>query len=258
MWVVCRLLAVLGLVVAVVGFVGFISAIVSVWKLKTEVNQRTDVLAGRAHVAINAADHAVEFVREVITQSQTDLTETRRRQSAAPQQPVNPFLQLSARRASENLVGSVERANAAVITASDAAVVAEAALNVFGEEGQMSDLKAWLGVKPEQLAQTRTDLGTATRELKSVRTVLGVPVDCQLTAEQLVTVESALNQAAGFTEQMGKVVATARTQVDETKRTVDLWVLRVALGVTLVGVLGAAGQFFMARFCWRVLRGKPA
>jgi hypothetical protein len=255
MWVVCRLLAALGLVVAVVGFVGFISAVVSVWKLKTEVNQRTEALAGQAHTAINAADRAIEFVREVIAQSQSDLTEARQRRADAPQQPVNPFLQLSARRASENLAGSVERANAALVTASDAAVVAEAALNVFGEE---KELKAWLGIKPEQLAQTKTDLGNATRELKSVRTILGVPVDCQLTAEQLVTVESSLNRAGGFTEQMGKVVATARTRVDETKRTVDLWVLRVAVGVSLVGVLGAAGQFFMARFCWRVLRGKPA
>jgi hypothetical protein len=173
---------------------------------------------------------------------------------------VNPLLQLSARRASQNLAGSVERANAAVVTASDAAVVAEAALNLFGEEDQMRDLKAWLGVKPEQLSQTRSDLGNATRELKGVRTILGVPVDgdSELTAEQLVTVESALNQAGGFTEQMGKVVVQARAQVDEMKRTVDLWVLRVAVGVTLAGVLGAAGQFFMARFCWRVLRGKPA
>jgi hypothetical protein len=57
---------------------------------------------------------------------------------------------------------------------------------------------------------------------------------------------------------MYEVIATARARVDETKRTVDDWVLRVAIGVTTFGVLGALGQFFMARFCWRVLMGKPA
>ena len=70
--------------------------------------------------------------------------------------------------------------------------------------------------------------------------------------------ESALNQARAFTDQMGATVAAARAQVDEAKREVDLWALRVALLTTLVGAVGAAGQVFMARFCWRVLRGKPA
>lgn len=253
--VVRRLSAVIGLVVSAAGFAVFAGAAAGVWWVKAETNRRTDAVAVRAHAAIGTADHAVAFVREVIQQADTDLAHAR---AAAPvAEPVNPFVQLTARRASQDLAGSVERANGAVVTASDAAVVAQAALEVFGDDDQ---LKKWFGVKPEQLTQTRAGLGDASRELRNVRTLLGVPLGAgsQPTAEQLGTVESALNQAREFTDQMGTTVASARTRVDETKRAVDLWVLRVALLTTLVGAVGAAGQFFMARFCWRVLRGKPA
>lgn len=254
--VVVRLLAVVGLLISVTGFLVFTSAAVGVWKLKTETDRRTEALATKAHSAVSAADRAVDFVNRVIDQGKKDLKETRDKSHATPAGPVNPFTQMAARQASEKLAGSVERANAAVITASDAAVVAEAALQLFGQE---EEWKGWLGVKPEQLTQTRTTLDSASSELKQVRVLLGVPVEVGgPTEEQLVTVESALNQAHGFTSQLGSVVASARTRVDETKRAVDLWVLRVAIIVTVIGVVGAAGQFFMARFCWRVLRGKPA
>jgi hypothetical protein len=229
-----------------------------VWKVKAEANRQTETLAVKAHEAVNAADHAVGFVHQVIDQAEADL-HAARKQPAAPAAPVNPFLQLTARRASTDLAGSVERASVAVVTASDATLVAQAALEVFGNDSQLRELKEWLGVKPEQLTRTRDDLNKATSELKQVRTVLGVPVgEGGPTPEQLTMVESALTQARELTNQTGQVVATARVRVDETKRAVDLWALRVALAVTVVGVVGAAGQFFMARFCWRVLRGQLA
>ncbi len=251
-----RALAGIGFVLAVAGFVLFLGAAVGVWWVRAETNRRTEALAVKARLAVGAADHAVKFVREVIDRGDGDLIEARKHSSAVPPEPVNPFLLLSARRASENLAGSVERASAAVLTASDAAVVAEAALELFGGDEQFPELKGWLGVKPEQLAQTRTDLGSASRELKNVRTILGIPVAAgeRPSAEQLLTVEAALAQAREFTDRMGQVVNAAGRRVDETKKTADLWVLRVALATTLIGALGAAGQFFMARACWRGLR----
>ncbi len=257
MWRVIRnLLAVVGLLVALASFAVFVAATISVWQMKVEVNRQTDALAIRAHAAVDAADHAVAFVSDVVTQAEGDLKKAR---AATPpsQEPVNPFVQLGARKASENLAGSVERANAAVVTASDAVVVAETALKLFGEDEQ---LKSWFGVKPEQLVQTKTDLGSASRELTNVRTILGIPISdgAPPSAEQLMTVESALTQARSLTNQMNNAVTTTRTRVNETKREVDKWVLRIAVGVTVVGVIAAFGQFFMARFCWRVLRGKPA
>jgi hypothetical protein len=258
MWTVLgRLLAVLGLAVSLAGFVAFAGAAVAVWKVKAEANRRTDALAAKAHEAVGAADHAVDFVRQVLGSARKQL-EAARGRSDEPPQPVNPFLQLTARQASQSLAGSVERADAAVVLASDAAVVAEAALALLGDESEAPALKQWLGIKPDQLARTQTDLQTATRELRQVRTLLGVSLGDGPTDAQLVTVEAALDRAGGLTDQMGTVVATARVRLDETKRQVDLWVLRVALGVTLVGAVGAAGQAFMARYCWRVLRRKPA
>lgn len=259
MWnIVSRLLALVGLVISVAGFTVFTSAAIGVWRVKAETNRRTSEIAAQAHTAVDAADRTVKFVDEVIDAARDDLTRAKNAPPVAPREPVNPFLQLTARQASQNLVGSVERVNTAVVTASEAAVVVKAALDLFSNDQELNGLRDWLGVQPEQLAQTRTSLNSASLELGKVRTILGVPANGGPTQEELVTVESALAQARSFTEQMGKVVATARAKVDETKRTIDLWVLRVALLVTFVGGVGAAGQFFMARFCWRVLRGQPA
>lgn len=261
MWTAARrLFAVLGLLIAVTGFVTFAGAAVGVWKVKAEANRRTDALAVKANEAVNAADHAVGFVNEVIDTGESALDTARKSQKDAPPAPVNPFLQLTARKATQDLVGSVEKADMAVVIASDATVVAEAALQLFGndQDRQLVALKEWLGVKPDQLAQTKNGLNRAGAELKQARTILGVSVGDGATPEQLAAVESAFARAKELTGQLSGVVATARTQVNETKRAVDLWVLRVALVTTLVGVVGAAGQFFMARFCWRILRGKPA
>jgi hypothetical protein len=255
MWgIIHRVLAGIGLVLAVAGFIAFTGAAIGVWWVKAETNRRTDALAEKANTAVDAADHAVGFVREVIKQADDDLKMARNPENA-PQTRINPFLQLTAREASQNLAGSVDRASAAVVTASDAVVVGEAAVQLLGKDERLAN---WLGLKPEQLVQTRTGLGSASRELTRVRTVLGIPVDAQPTAEQLVTVESALGQAREYTEQMGRVVAAARQQVEETKREVDLWVLRLAIGITVIGALGATGQVFMARACWRALRTKAA
>lgn len=262
MWRIIRTtLTVAGLAVSVAGCITFATAAVVVWKAKAEVDRRTDALATKANTAVNATGRAVKFVSEVVTQGEKDLKATRANPPPpVTRKPVSPFERLAARRASENLAGSVERANAAIVTASDAVEVAQSALNLFESDEPVEGFKTWLGVKPEQLTQTRTELGTASRELKNVRTILGVPISdgAHPTADELRTVESALQQARSLTDQMERVVDKARDRVNETKRTVDLWVQRIAVGVTVVGVLGALGQFFMARFCWRVLRGKPA
>lgn len=257
MWTAARrVLSALGLIVSVAGFAAFAGAAVDIWRVKAETNRRTDALAAKAHEAVKAADHAVGFVNNVLDEGERELRHAR--ENAAPARPANPFLQLTARQATQNLIGSVERADTAVVIASDAAVVAEAALSVFGDDEQIPALKKWLGVKPEQLDRTKADLNRAKGELKQVRTILGVSLGDGPTAEELVTVEAALAQVRNLTDQIGAAVTAARTRVDETKREVDLWVFRAALGVTLVGAAGAAGQFFMARFCWRVLRGRPA
>jgi hypothetical protein len=144
-----------------------------------------------------------------------------------------------------------------VLTASDAVVVATTALELFDRD---EELQRWFGVKPEQLAQTRTDLGAAGRDLKKARTVLGIPVapGSAPTPEQLNAVEAALYQARTLTDQMSAKVADTRVRVADTKQRVDVWVRRAAIGATLTGALGASGQFFAARFFWRVLRRKPA
>jgi hypothetical protein len=252
--VIRRLFAVTGLLVSVAGFAVFAGSAVGVWRVKAEANRQTEELAVKARFAVDEADRAVVFVSRVIDQADSDLREAARQ--PVVEAPVNPFLQLTARKASQNLAGSVDRANVAVATASDASVVAVAALQVFGDEEQFPELKAWLGVRPDQLAQTKDQLGRASTELNQVRTVLGVPLDGGPTAEQLAVVESALARARELTNQMSTVVSTARARVEETKQAIDRWVLRVALAVTVIGAVGALGQVFMARACWRALRGR--
>lgn len=258
MWRFVRsVLAAVGLLVSVAGLLAFAGAAVGVWWAKAEANRRTDALAARANVATDAADHAVGFVRGVVAQAEEDLARARADTAAMPPEPVNPFLQIGALRASQELAGSVDRANAAVEIASDAAVVANTALELFDKDPQ---LQSWLRVRPGQVAQTRTDLSAATRDLNKARTVLGIPVapGGAPTPDQLNTIENGLAQARELTDQLGAAVVATRAKVAETKQRADDWVRWTALGVTAFGALGAWGQFFAARFCWRVLRGRPA
>jgi hypothetical protein len=252
-----RVLAGVGLFVAVAGLAVFVTAAAGVWRLKAEVNRRSDDLAGKADKAVDAADHAVALVREVLDSGEKDLKGARAEQKAPTAAAVNPFVRIGARQTAERLAGSVERADAAVTAASDAVVVAQKAIDLFGQDEQF---KSWFGVHPEQVSQTQIDLFAANRELQRVRDVLGVPLasGAAPTEEQLAKLDGAIRQGRAFTDQMELVVATIRTRLHETKRAVDLWSMRVAVGVTAVGVLGELGQLFMARFFWRLLRRLPA
>lgn len=248
-------LALAGLLLAFAGSAAFVAAGVWVWKLKAEVNLQADYIAGRADAAGDAADHAIGFVGEVIDRARKDLG-VARAQVAVPA-PVNPFLQMSARQASLQLAGSVERALGAVVAASDAVVVIDAVLDVVSENPQLEKL---FGVHPDQLHATRGTLVSVADQLHGARRVLGVPVDAgsAATAEQLDAVDQALRMADDFRKEMDRVVKDARDRVDGAKRTADLWAWRAAWGTTAVCAVGLLGQFFTARFCWRKLRRLPA
>jgi hypothetical protein len=74
-----RSFAAVGLIGSVAGFLLFAALAVGVWWAKAEASRRADALAGRAHAAADTADHAVGFVRGVVTR--------RRRTSPGPGRP---------------------------------------------------------------------------------------------------------------------------------------------------------------------------
>jgi hydrogenase maturation protease len=248
-----KLFALAGLLIACVGIGLFIALGVSVWSIKTEVNKQSDTLATLAHRAGNDADRAIEFVRSVISQAETDLTSVR--PAAKPSRPVSVFEMAMAQSASKRLAGSVDQAQGAVVAASDAVAVAEAALKVFDQAMvENPQLKGFLRVQPSQVDATQSTLRKAATELKQAQSALGGAP----TQEQLNAVDIALAQAREFTDQLTNVVETARLRVEATKSTVDRWSWRIAMATTILCGLAAVGQLFMARFCWRTLRGLPA
>ncbi|MCI0703260.1 MAG: hypothetical protein L0241_19455 [Planctomycetia bacterium] len=244
-------LSFLGLIIAIAGFVVFTTAAIGVWSVKARVDDETAKLATRAHEATNTADRTVDLVREVISKAEGDLAEARKHAVKSPPQPVNPLVKVTAQQASKKLAGSVEQAQTAVVTAADAVVVANSVLKMFGEREEFQE---WLGVSPEQVSETRAQLDKASTELSQARAILGE----QPTPEQLNAVQSAIDQARSFTDRTKEVVTKIRARVDDTKRKADMWTLRIAIGTSIIGGLAALGQFFMARFCWRKLRGLPA
>jgi hypothetical protein len=247
-----KLVALVGLVVACGGLGLFVALGTYVWSLKVEVNKQTESLAANANKAGNEAVKAIKFVDDVIAQARTDLKNARP-ETVKPSRPVNPWELALARSASQRLAGSVDQAHGAVVTASDAVVVAKAALEVF-DQPESSELNRLLGFQSSQVDATRTTLGNAARELEKAKTVLGG----EPTPEQLNAVDNALTQAQGFTNELSKVVTTVRGRVNATRTLADQWSWRIALGTSLMSVLAGAGQLFMARFFWRTLRGQPA
>lgn len=246
-----------GLLLGCGGIGLFIALGTYVWALRDEVNRQAATLAERANGIGEQADEAIGFVREVIGQARMDLATARAQSVAAPPaRPLNMMEQIIARRASQQLAGSVERAHGAVVTAADAVTVADAALEVFSGN---TELRQLLGVQPEQMNATKSTLSRVASELRGVKTVLGLPVDDgSLTSEQLNAVSTALGQAQGFTDELETVVQNARTRVKDAQSSLNHWSWRLAISTSLICALAAIGQVFLVRYCWRTLRGSPA
>ncbi len=250
------LFSLFGLLYAVVAMCLFIIIGVMVWSVRGEVDRETEAVACRANKALDSADRAIGVVREIIDKAETDLAYARKEalEAPPPSTPMNPLVQMTARKASQDLAGSVERAHHAILTASEAVVVADAALDVVGG---VPELKKLFGVKPEQVVATRTALDTVSSELQQARSALGIPPtgpQSLPTREQLSAVDNALSQAQQFTNEVGGVVDSTRKRVNETKNTVDFWTWRVALGTSLAAGIAALGQLFMAQYFWWYIR----
>ena len=253
-----RLFALTGLLIALAGTGVFVAVAVQVWRVKAEVNRQTAELAGRANQAGDAADRAITFVADVIDRAKAELATTRVSTSAPEPVRVNPIVRMTARQASIDLAGSLERALGAVVTASDTVIVAETALDMVSADPRLSQA---FGVDPDQIHQTRTALTSVAGELRQAKSILGVPVraDSELpSAEQLDAVDRALQMAEQFKAEMARLVGVARVRVNETRHMIDVWAMRLAVGVTALCVLGAVGQLFMARFCLRKMLELPA
>jgi hypothetical protein len=116
------------------------------------------------------------------------------------------------------------------------------------------DLNRILGVEPSQVDATKSTLSRASAELRQAQSALGGTP----TPEQLNAVDIALGQARGFTDQLTAVVDTFRNRVNTTRKSIDQWSWRIAIGTTLISALAGVGQLFMARYFWRTFRGQPA
>jgi hypothetical protein len=242
------------------GLALFIAVGIEIWTVKAEVTRQADVLYTRANETLDSASHAIGYVQDIVRRAKTDLVRTRREMSEQPPVPpsqVTPFVRMTAESASQQLAGSVEHAHNAVVLASEAVVVADAALDVVGG---VPELKKMLGVKPAQLDATRTALGNVSSELQRARDVLGIEgVASELvpTSEQLHAVDDALHRAWDFTEEVVGVVQGARSRLEETKRLVDVWSWRAAVGTSVICAFGFIGQLFMARYFWLIICRKP-
>jgi hypothetical protein len=252
-------LAAAGLLLALAGIGVFVALGYEVWHVRREADVQLAAAHAKAELAAAAAAHTLAIVRDVLDRAGQDLAAARTEAALHPQKAdVNPLVRMVVHEQARNLPGKVEHARDAVGTASDAVVVASAALSVFSQfptEGQV------IGVSPEQIHAARSQLDQVAGELKSARVVLGVPVprpDGPATDEQLSAVDDALARARAITGELDRVLGQVRSQVAEVLAKAELWAWRGAVAVTALSALAALGQVFMARACWRALRRKEA
>jgi hypothetical protein len=241
-----RSLAVLGLAVAVVGFVLFAALGVGAWVAKREADRRVAEIATRANAAVDAAGQGVGLLREVIARSEADLHLARATHPATGTPPADPFTRMFVNRAVQNLPGGLHQARDVVGTAADAVRVADAALAVFAERPGEA---ATLGVHDSELDAARQQLRQASSGLGEAGRLIGDADPTTLSA-----VEEALTRAKVVADRLDAALARARQGVENARRLTGVWSLRAAVSATVLAVLGAAGQVFMARACWRALR----
>lgn len=237
-----RTLSVVGLVVAAVGFAAFTGLGVGVWYARAEAGRTVADAAGQARAGADVATKVIGLIRETTAQAQADLAAARAEEPAGPAARANPLARLAARQ----LSGNLDRARDAVGIASDAVVVADAALGVLAAA---PDKKDRLGVRPADLDQTRAGLEAAARNVRQAQAVVGAAPP-----EQLSAVEDALGRARGVADDLDGRLADLRGRVDESERLAGVWALRAAVAVTLLSAVGAVGQVFLARACRRGLR----
>jgi predicted membrane-bound mannosyltransferase len=252
---VCRFLSALGLVLALAGIGIFVGVGVYSWTLRAEVDRQTGAMVERAHAAGDVAANIIALIREVIARAEAGLAAARAEAvSQPPTKTEDPLVRIAMAKAKRDRPQEVERARDAVGIASEAIVVAGAAIDVFEERpGNGSTL----GIRPEDMQNARSQLDAAAGELRNARHVLGIPIpnaDGSATPEQLTQVEDALSRARAVADQMDAALGEAREKVNLASDQVEKWTLRAALGTTALGGLAALGQFFMARACLRGIR----
>lgn len=245
-------LSVVGLVLAVVGFAAFAGLVGGTWWARAEADRKTDELAAKAETAAKVADRTINLVNEVIDQAERDLAEARRAPAEDP--TVSPWQRLAVNRAAGELPGGVDRAREAVGMASEAVVVADSFLSVFAARPEEQQA---LGVRPEQLEAAKVRLSSTSAELRRARSLFGVRLT-PMKPEEIDQVQQALSQARRVTGDVRTALDVARTRVEETRQKAHAWTLRIALAATALGSLGALGQVFLARACWRGLTASRA
>ena len=108
------------------------------------------------------------------------------------------------------------------------------------------------------LQQGLVKLDTAAVDIRGAKTVLGMPIPGQETAplspEALRAVGEALAQTKKYLGVLDRSLVTAREKVGTTRERALTWARRLAVGATVLGVLGAVGMVFMAAACVRKLR----
>ncbi len=247
-----RIASYLGLGVSVLGFAAFLALIYGAWWAKREADRQVDDAATKANAAIGVAGKAIALVRDVISKAEIDL-EAARITAVSPKPPSDPFMRFVLMQANEQLPTDMERARDAVGIASETAVIAQAALDVFDDR---PDEQAALGIQPDQVKAARDHLDKATNDIREARSVLGLPLNhpnAKLTDEQYAAVHQALEQGKGVTNKIDATLLNAHDRVESAKQKANFWSLRLAVAATLLGVVGALGQLFMARSCIRGL-----
>lgn len=250
-----RVFAGAGLVVAVAGFGAFVALGVAAWATKREVDAQVASLTEKAAAATDVVGRGLLLAREVIDRAERGL-EQARAEAAQPVPPpsVNPFVTIGLRQATRELPGRVELARDAMVAASDAVVVAEAALNVLTEN---PDVGARFGVPTWAIQEGLAKLDTAAGDIRGARTVLGMPIpgheSAPIPPEVLRAVGESLAQSRGYLGMLDRALLTAREKIRTTRERTLLWAWRLAVGATVLAVLGATGMGFMGVACGKKL-----
>ena len=251
-----RVVAGVGLAVAVAGYGAFTAFGIAAWATRAEVDRQAAVLSGQAVSATEVVARAISLVRQVIRRAEEGLVEARAEaEKPQPPKPVNPLVTIGLRQATRDLPGRVELARDAVVTASDAVVVAEAALDVLAQHPEVGER---FGVQVHALHASRAQLDTAANDLRGARTFFGVPIPGQelapISPDLLRAVDESLTQAKGYADALEQALDVAREKIRTTKARTLTWSRRLAVGATVLAALGATGTVFMGVACWRKLR----
>jgi chromosome segregation ATPase len=257
-----RLLGIVGIVLSGIGTVICAAAMVAIWIVSVRIGRLSETLFSKMDQSLIAVRQRVDRTQDRVaaaTTSSKDIEETLRdwgRREAGQQLATR----LDAAERTERLASALRQAdswlevaqssieqiqdllsvNAATTASSETTIVGKLTADITAVRAQLGDVIGLVGSLRDRIADATDEKSAKERIEQAIQLTLRVP-------EILGSINSSLDT---FLDRL----SATQSQLQDLETRTRRWILAIAIGVTLLTLLMAAGQVALCWLSWRRLQ----